>query len=244
MSAGRVAATASLRRRVSTGAGVDGARLYRVRIDHRRAAPVAHRFAYSSYMWFFDLDHPPHLPLWARPLAAWRSRDHLDVRAELASAGITAARVSVLTNLATFGYVFNPISIYWCYDAAGSPVARVAEVHNTYGGRHAYVLPVDGQTDRSHEVSKAMYVSPFYPVDGSYRIRVSEPGERVAVSVVLERPGDQPFRASMTGQRMAATPANLVRSFVRYPAAPLRGRALIQWQGLRLWRRGLEVQSR
>lgn len=210
--------------------------LYDVSISHDRRVPVAHRFRHRSYMWLFDLDDPPH-GIGAR----YRSADHMDVRAELAAAGVAAARIVVLANLRVVGYVFNPISVYWCYDPAGRCTATVAEVHNTYGGRHAYVLPVDAEDAR---VTKAMYVSPFYPVDGSYRIRISEPAETVSVSVVLERPGGDSFRTAMTGRRRPATAANRLRALLRYPAAPLRGRALIQYQGLRLWRRGLEVQPR
>jgi DUF1365 family protein len=220
--------------------------LYRVRIGHRREAPVSNRFQNSSYMWHFDIDAPPRLPRFLRPLAQWRpSRDHLDVRSLLTAEGLPSTRVEVLTNLSVLGYVFNPISVYWAYDADDRLVAHVAEVHNTYGGRHAYVMKVDDSDgDQERVVSKAMYVSPFYPVDGSYRIRISDPSERVRVSVILERPGGDTFRASMSGRRVTATAAQLLRSFVRFPAAPLRGRVLIQLQGLRLWRRGLEVQPR
>jgi DUF1365 family protein len=229
------------------GAATDGGpvtepALYEVSIGHRRVAPVEHSFRYRSYMWAFDVDRPPRLPPWARPLAAWRATDHVDVRSELAAQGIEANRIVVLTNLRVLGYVFNPITVYWCYDAAGELVAHAAEVHNTYGGRHAYVLPRDAQGE--HLVSKAMYVSPFYAVDGCYRIRISEPTDTVSVSVVLERAGQEPFRALLTGRRVPASARNLARNVIRFPAAPLRGRALIQLQGLRLWRRGLEVQQR
>lgn len=208
-------------------------RLYEVTIRHTRRSPVEHRFRYGSYMWCFDLDRPPR---------GFRPADHLDIRAELARAGIDAARIVALANTRVLGYVFNPLTVYWCYDPAGRLRARVAEVHNTYGGRHAYVMPVDGQPEAV--VPKEMYVSPFNPVDGAYRIRIGEPGETLSISVVLERPGDEPFRAALTGRRLETTLANRARAHIRYPAAPLRGRALIQLQGLRLWRRGLEVQPR
>ena len=223
------------------GQGTEPA-LYEVSIGHRRVAPIGNSFRYRSYMWAFDLERPPRLPRWARPLAEWRPADHVDIRASLAAHGVEAERITVLTNLRVLGYVFNPISVYWCYDRAGELVAHVAEVHNTYGGRHAYVLPRDAQGE--HLVSKAMHVSPFYAVDGCYRIRISEPTETVSVSVTLERDGQEPFRARLTGRRVPASARNLARNIVRYPAAPLRGRALIQLQGLRLWRRGLEVQPR
>ena len=215
--------------------------LYRVTVRHSRRAPVRNAFRYGSYMWLFDLDRPPRLPWPFSGLAGYRQTDHVDVRAELERAGVDAARILVLTNTRVLGYVFNPISVYWCYDRSGKLSAHVAEVHNTYGRRHAYVLPADG---RESVVTKTMYVSPFYPVDGSYRIRISEPGETLSVSVILEREGDQPFRAGLTGRRQDATAWTLLRALIRYPAAPLRGRALIQFQGLRLWRRGLEVQPR
>jgi uncharacterized protein len=221
--------------------------LYEVRIRHGRQAPVYNTFRHGSYMWLFDLDDPPRLPGLLRPLARYRSRDHIDVRAALEQSGMDAGRILVLTNLRMFGYVFNPISIYWCFDPIGRLVAHVAEVHNTYGGRHAYVLPLDTDSvgrDLDSVVSKAMYVSPFHPVDGIYRIRIGPPAETLRVSVVLERPDSKPFRAGLAGSRRQPSVASLWRCFLRYPVAPLRGRALIQFQGLRLWRRRLEVQPR
>jgi len=221
--------------------------LYEVAIRHSRQDPLHNSFRHASYMWLFDLEQPPRLPWPLRPFARYRPEDHIDVRARLQQAGIDAKRVLVLTNLRVLGYVFNPISIYWCYDDAGRLTAHVAEVHNTYGGRHAYVLPADPGsvvTRAEAVVSKSMYVSPFYPVDGEYRIRISGPDERLAVSVVLERPGDKPFRAALSGRRREPSCAALLRNLLRYPAAPLRGRALIQLHGLGLWRKGLEVQPR
>ena len=76
----------------------------------------------------------------------------------------------MLTTARTLGYVFNPITVFWAYDRAGDRTAVVAEVHNTYGGRHAYLL----RPDRAGyaEADKALYVSPFYPADGRYQIHV------------------------------------------------------------------------
>lgn len=212
--------------------------LYRVTIGHSRLSPVTNRFRYGSYMRLFDLDRPPR---------GFGQNDHLDVRAELARAGIdrpevSGGRVLVLTNTRTLGYVFNPLTVYWCYDRDDRLVAHVAEVHNTYGGRYAYVIPAEDGSEAV--VAKKMYVSPFYPVDGNYRICIGDPGETLSISIALHRGGEETFRARLSGRRLEATVMNRVRSQVRYPAAPLRGRALIQLQGLRLWWRGLEVQPR
>jgi DUF1365 family protein len=221
--------------------------LYEVTIRHSRLAPLQNTFSHRSYMWLFDLDDPPRLSGMMRPLAHYRPSDHVDVRALVRQAGLDARRILVLTNLRVLGYVFNPITIYWCYDHAGALIAHVAEVHNTYGGRHAYVLPGDtNSVGRSADavVSKAMKVSPFNPVDGVYRIRIGFPGDTLSVTVALDRQDDKPFRAALSGRRHDASAAAVLRSLIRYPAAPLRGRALIQLEGLRLWRKRLEVQPR
>jgi DUF1365 family protein len=215
--------------------------LYDVAIRHTRSAPVRNAFRYRSFCWLIDLDVPPALPRLLRPLARFDERDHLDVRAQLAEAGLTADRILMLANARVLGYVFNPITVFWCY-RADDLVAVVAEVHNTYGGRHAYVLRPD---ELGHaEVDKQLYVSPFYPVDGRYDIHVPEPGERLSVAVTLRRAGNATFVATMTGDRRPATLRGLLPLWLRYPWAPLRVSALIRWQGIRLWRRGLKVVPR
>lgn len=216
--------------------------LYRATVRHARRTPVDHRFRYRTYYWLVDVDRPPRLPWPLRWLGRVDMRDHLDIRSVLLDKGLSAERILLLTGARTLGYVFNPISVYWCYDGGGALVAQVAEVHNTYGGRHAYVLRPDATG--SSTVDKAMYVSPFHPVDGSYELRISPPADGVAVSVTLRRPGAQPFVAGLHGRRENFTLANVVRAWVRCPWAPMRVTALIRWQGVRLWRRGLEVQAR
>lgn len=220
--------------------------LYEVRIGHARREPVRHRFLYRGFMWLVDADAPPCLPWPWRLLAGFPARDHLDIRARLAGEGIRADRILMLAAARTLGYVFNPLTLYWCFDADGRLDARVAEVHNTYGDRHAYVLPVDAESDagKVHRVEKEMYVSPFNPVDGAYRLSIGDPGETLAVEVTLERPGQAPFVAWVRGRRRALGRRQLLSTSLRYGLGPWRVRALIQWQGVRLWKKGLEVQPR
>jgi DUF1365 family protein len=164
----------------------------------------------------------------------------VDVRALLEERGIRAARVVLLTGARALGYVFNPISVFWCYDDSGAQCALVAEVNNTYGERHAYVLRSD--SNGACRVKKEMYVSPFNRVDGTYLIEAGEPGSAVSVSVTLERLGEEPFVATLEGHRQRITFTTVVRSVLRHSG--LRNRVRIQWQALRLWRRGLMVQPR
>lgn len=213
--------------------------LYEATVQHARQQPIKHRFRYRTFYALTDIDDPPASSPWAR---YDRPGDHLDIRAELRRHGIEAARILRLATPRAFGHAFNPISVHWCYGADGSAAATVAEVHNTYGGRHAYVLRPDATG--AARTAKRLYVSPFYPVDGEYSIRVGEPGESLAVAVTLHRPGDAPFVAAVHGRRAPYTNANLLKLTARYPAAPLRVSTLIRRQGIELWARGLKVCPR
>ena len=212
--------------------------LYNCVVTHSRRAPLTNQFRYRSAYWLVDLDRLPQPRGLFGALARVRAEDHVDVRALLRDNGVDADRVLMLTAARTLGYVFNPISLFWAYDRTGTQTAVVAEVHNTYGGRHAYLLHPD--RDGRAQADKALYVSPFYPLDGSYQIHVGEPGETVSLSVTLRRDGDKPFVATLRGRRRAVTAANVLRASLRYPSA--RTSALIRWQGIRLWWKGLQVQ--
>jgi hypothetical protein len=153
---------------------------------------------------------------------------------------IAATRVVMLSGARTLGCAFDPISIFWCYHEAEAPCAVIVEVHNTYGDRQAYLL--DPGEDGESILEKTMVVSPFNGVDGRYRIRVSPPTSSVTVSVSLEYPGKEPFVATMRATRRPFSTMNLIRSLFRLSGA--RTRLLVQWEGLRLWSRGVKVQPR
>jgi DUF1365 family protein len=227
--------------------------IYRTSISHVRRTPLKNSFTYRSYSWFVDVDRLPRLPFLLRPLAVFRSGDHLgdpdatirsNVERYLRTQGIEpdGGPIHMLTSARVFGYVFNPLTLFWCYRSNGEPGCVVAEVHNTYGERHCYLLRTDSAGRAS--VPKALYVSPFNDVDGQYRMKLPGPGERLAVSIVLEREGHQPFVASMDGKRQPATPRNILAAALTVPAAPLMVSALIRLQGITLWARRLPVVAR
>jgi DUF1365 family protein len=231
-------------------AALHGAAIYRTAIAHVRRTPLRNAFTYRSYSWYVDVDHLPRLPRLLRPLAGFRVEDHLgdpggtlrgNVESYLATQGITldGGRITMLASARVFGHVFNPLSVFWCHSASGELRCVVAEVHNTYGERHCYLLETDA-TGRA-SVPKAFYVSPFNDVDGEYRMKLPEPGERLAVSIVLEREGQQPFIATMDGVRHEASVRNIVSAALAVPAAPLRVAAQIRWQGIKLWARRLPI---
>ena len=197
------------------------ASIYEVTISHARSAPLRNVFRYRSYLWLVDLDHLPRVP-W---LARFRARDHLgDPRATiranldrfLAGRGIDlgGGRVTMLAHARVLGYVFNPLTVYWCHRADGSLACVVAEVHNTYRQRHAYLLP-----GVRAEVPKDFYVSPFYPVDGRYRMSLPEPDATLALSVRLDRPDGHSFAASVRGRAVPATMPALIGAAARHPCS-------------------------
>lgn len=132
------------------------------------------------------------------------------------------------------------VSVERCHDPAGAMVCVVAEVHNTQRQRYRSLLFPD-EAGRA-ETEKRFYVSPFYPVDGYYRLSVPEPTERLAVTITLHRPGDPPFAATMRGVRRPLTRRAVARAALSLETR--RVRAAITRQGIALWRAGLPVQPR
>lgn len=228
------------------------AAIYRTSISHVRQSPLKNAFTYRSYSWFVDVDRLPVLPRLMRPLAVFRAADHLgdpdatirsNVEQFLRTRGIEpdGGAIRMLTSARVFGHVFNPLTLFWCYRKSGELRCVIAEVHNTYGERHCYLLETDpGRAS----VPKAFYVSPFNDVDGQYRMKLPAPEQRLSVAIVLEREGQRPFAATMDGDRRPATVRNILAAAVAIPAAPLLVSALIRIQGIKLWARRLPVINR
>ena len=246
----------------------DAAALYECKIAHARTAPVRNAFAYRTYQWYVDLDDLPRLPRWLAPLAGFRAADHLgeashpggarhpgrapsagasirrNVDAYLAGHGIDlgGGTITMLTHARVLGYVFNPLTLFWCHGRDGRLACVIAEVHNTYHQRHCYLLRTDERGRGGAD--KQFYVSPFYPVAGRYRMTVPEPGERLALAIVLEQPGHPPFVATVRGRRQPATATALLRAALRHPWSTAAVTGRIHWQGIKLYARGLRPQPR
>lgn len=223
------------------------ASLYRTRITHLRRAPVHHYFEHRSYSWFVDIDALPRLPRWLRSFARFRAQDHLwgadddtlrgRVDAYLADKGIVldGGRVTALMHARVLGYVFNPLSLYWCHDARGTLRCVIAEVHNTRGGRHAYLLPPSD--DRPAMVTKKLYASPFNGLDGHYLVRAPEPEDELDIRISLHRDNQPAFVATMRGTSMPAGIGQIMAMQIAAPLAPLMNSLSIRVQGILLWLR-------
>jgi DUF1365 family protein len=226
------------------------------RVHHTRHRPLRHAFTHRHHQWLVDLDDVPRLPAWLRPLASFRGEDHLagnpgigalkaNVLRVLEREGVPAEevqRVVMLAHARVLGHVFDPMTAFWCFGADGGLRAVLVEVHNTYGGRHAYVLRPDARG--RDEVAKEFHVSPFNDVEGRYAIRVRLTPRRVGVAIRLVV-GDEPLvTASVTGEPRPATRGAVLATAVRHPLMPQRVSGLIRVHGIWLWLRRLPVRPR
>jgi len=221
-------------------------------VTHRRSGPVRHAFRHQIYQWLIDLDSVPGPRGYLRPFASFRSEDHLgdprltikgNIENYLRLHGIDLGdrgRVLMLASARVLGHVFDPLSVFWCYDSSGRLACIVAEVHNTHRERHAYLLHPD---EAGVAVTgKDFHVSPFFDVTGTYGLRFTLGPDRVSTTVTLRREGAVAFSATFRGRPEPATRRALARLLVRQPLMTQRVSALIRVHGIWLWLRGLPVR--
>ena len=237
--------------------------LYEGAIRHRRHEVRPTVFRHRIALAYLDLDELPGL-LGGRlqrrgpGLQRLRRRDLLgDPRRSVAEAVVAEVErqggdtprgpIRVLTALRSFGHCFNPVSFYLCFDASGERLEHVlAEVTNTpWGERRTYL--VSGDAGRGEVLTgmadKALHVSPFMDMDQRYAWRVSHPDGRFLIEIENRRGEAVTFDATLSLRRRELTRASLARLSARYPAATLRGLALIYGHALGLRLRGVPVHS-
>jgi DUF1365 family protein len=148
--------------------------------------------------------------------------------------------IRLLTHLRYFGYIFNPVSFYYCFDADDTRVETiVAEITNTpWKERHAYVLPVanaaQGERVMHFDFDKSFHVSPFMPMDIRYDWRFSTPGEAVLVHMKNFRAGARVFDATLTMTRNEIASASMASALLQFPAMTAQVTTAIYWQALKL----------
>lgn len=225
--------------------------LYVGRVQHSRLQPVRHKLSNRVFMGLFDLDalQDASRRVWAfgynRPaLISFHDRDHGDgsgralrpqVEGHLRSAGIApdGGAIRVLCMPRLLGYVFNPISVFFCYDRSGALAAVVHEVSNTFGERHFYALPIS--EDGRQACAKQFRVSPFLPMGLDYAFKILPPAERVAVAIRVSAASEPVLTASFGGLRRPFTSLQILRLWLSHPALTYKVIAAIHWNALLIW---------
>ena len=240
--------------------------LYFGQVTHKRLQPFLHGFAYRVFSLYLDLDELPRLSKTSRifshnrwNLLSFHDRDHGPrsgaplrpwLMRHLQAAGINLAGgpIRLLCFPRVLGYVFNPLSIWFCFHADGDLKAVLYEVRNTFGEKHGYLIPVDAPKAAGDKIeqscSKRFYVSPFMDMDADYGFRLCAPGNHLSLVIRQWQGARETFIATQTGRRADWSEGALLRSLLAYPLCTLKVMAAIHWQALKLWRKGATLRKR
>ena len=231
--------------------------LYECSVMHHRLAPKEHHFRHDIFMFYLDLDEIDAVArntfLFSRNrrnFYAFRDADHLpsgggalkeNVLAYLSRSGVESgkvARIMLLTLPRVLGYIFNPVSLYFCFDAAGAPVCAIAEVGNTFREMKLFLLGAgdfDNQETFRKIAPKHFYVSPFSSLELSFDFKLRIPGAALEIHID-DRDGDERVLLStLSGRRAVLSNARLLWFSVKYPLVTLKVIFLIHWHALLLY---------
>jgi len=229
-------------------------------VRHRRFTPRAHAFRYPVFMVYLDLAEVDRVMARSRwwsqrfNLAWFRRRDYFDGKSGPLDAAIRDhvyvhsgerpdGPIRLLTNLRYFGFCINPISCYFCFDAAGEHLRFIVlEVTNTpWRQRHSYVLRCDPAADIQRiDFAKQLHVSPFHPLDMNYRLHCNTPGDGIALHLqnflAADAGGKKSiFDATMNLKRRELTEQSMRAVLIEYPLMTVKVLAAIYWQAMKLW---------
>jgi DUF1365 family protein len=244
--------------------------LYECQVMHHRFAPKAHHFSYNIFLFGVDLDELgamaraiPFLSVNRRNLYSFREGDFLPTSEPLHNGGggspsggglkervlsylaargveIPGGRIVLLTLPRVAGYLFNPVSFYFCYDSAGRPAAAIAEVTNTFREMKPYFLGPGtlaggaGQPSFESRMPKFFYVSPFSDVDVAFDFRLRAPDDGLAIRIDDYAGQERTLASSLTGRRRPLTATRLAWYSLKYPLITVKVILLIHLHALRL----------
>lgn len=235
--------------------------LYFGSVMHRRVKPREHSLRYSVFSMLIDLEELPELSnrmrLFGHNRAAvfgFYDSDHgdgvagglrqwVDAQLSAADCALEGGRIMLLCYPRIFGYAFNPLSVYYCFDRDGRLAVLLYEVCNTFGERHTYIIPAAAGKDQvvRHQCAKEMYVSPFIPMACHYKFAMTTPGQTVSVTIDEHDEEGRLLVAKFDARRKPISDAMLAQALVRFPLMTLKVTAAIHWQALKLWLKGIKI---
>lgn len=244
--------------------------LYSAKVIHSRSTPNRRSFQYRLFMFYIDLDEldavnksiylighnsfnyfnfrdGDHLQLPKEKPAANRStREHLSTYIAQQGLNEPIGRIMLLTNLATLGYQFNPVSFYFVYDEKDCPLCSVVEVGNTFKELKPYFIDrVNLEKDVfKYQTKKLFYVSPFISHDVDFNFKLTIPAEKLNLKIEDHKEGDQFFTAVLSGEKKSLTNLNVTKYAFLFPLITLRVIGLIHWEALKLWVRKIHYYKK
>jgi len=239
--------------------------LYQGVVSHRRLKPVDHLLKYKMFYFLIDLDELDELEQRIAILSidktniiSFLHRDYGEdspsdikkyVLNKLKTGGVAVkvSRVCMLCLPRIFGYAFNPITTYYCYNQADHLVAIIYEVSNTFGERHSYVIETEQETEGKylkHSCDKEFYVSPFMPMECRYKFTILPPSEEIMLSIRQFHADGAILNASFAGSRQSLTSKNLAVALLKFPFNTVKVIIGIHWEALKLWIKGLKIVAR
>jgi len=237
--------------------------IYLGQVGHSRTRPAKHSLRYGVFMLLFDLDEMERLSAALRwfslgrfNLTSFQACDYgdgsdeplrrqVERRLDEAGLGIDGGPIRLLCLPRVLGYVFNPISVYFCYRPDGALHAILYEVSSTFGERHSYLIPAEAGADGDirQSVDKRLHVSPFMDMDLRYAFRVTPPGERVRIAIDVSDSEGTILNASFVGVRRDLTDAQLLRAWATHPLLTLKVIAAIHWEAVKIVLKGVRLRS-
>jgi DUF1365 family protein len=229
--------------------------LYLCNVWHSRTEPVVHRFATKMAWFYLDLDELSVLDDSLRLFSVerwnwftWRDEDHLPSGAgnlkaralrqfadACPHAAEAAVRVRVMSHVRVAGYVFNPVSFFFFFDAAEHCLGALAEVRNTFGEVKVFPVPLDLSGKPETTVTKHFYVSPFVDLDAQFHFALEVPGESFRFRVDSLAGEKALVKTGARGERAALTDTSLLKAALGFPLQTLKVISLIHWHALRLY---------
>ena len=233
--------------------------IYNGKVIHRRFKPKEHYFKYRVFSLLIDIDEleiienkikifsynkfniisffdKDHGPRDGTSVKEWVIKNLKDIGIENHK-----IQIKLLCYPRIFGYVFNPLSVFFIYDESSRLIAILYEVKNTFGEQHTYVFKTEDEKVIINDCSKKFHVSPFIEMECHYYFRVLKPSDKISVIIDQKDKDGKLLYASQDGKAAELNEKNLLTSYISHPLMTFKIIAAIHYEALKLWLKGIKI---